>query len=232
MSLASLRDWCIDAAIFDVDGTLLDSMPAWDGLASRYLRSLGVEPRPDLEARVASMDIGESATYLANSYGLGLSPDEVRHGFMGLIARIYEQDAPAKPGAVELVRALADAGLPLAVATIGEAALASAALERLGIHDCFQELLACSELGCSKHEPTVFLAAAARLGAAPARPAVFEDTLVPVATASAAGFPVVAVKDAASDADEKRIRAASSLYVADLRDALPWCMGRPQGEED
>ncbi len=217
--------WRVAGAIFDVDGTLVDSMPAWNGLASRYLRSLGVEPAADLEARVASMDVAESAAYLREAYGLGLSAAEVQRGFMGLIARIYQEDAPAKPGAVELVRALSAAGVPLAVATIGDPALARAALTRLGMGDCFCELLACSELGVSKREPTVYREAARRLGTLPAATAVFEDTLTAVTTAAKAGFPVVAVEDAASAPDAERIRAAAALYVRNLMDALPWCMG-------
>ncbi|MDD5986281.1 MAG: HAD family phosphatase [Eubacteriales bacterium] len=208
-------------AIFDIDGTLLDSMPIWDELGARYLAARGICPEEGLGEILFPMTIEEGVRYLKRRYALPETEETIRSGLMEELALFYRRQVPLKDSAAALLHALADQGIPMMLATIGDPALEEAALRRLGVWDCFEDMLTCEELKTTKKEPRIYLEAASRLGTRPGETLVFEDVYVGVHTAAAAGFPVIAVEDAASSSERAAIRAEADLYIASFRDLPP-----------
>ena len=204
---------------FDIDGTLLDSTGVWDDLGVRYLASLGVQAEPGLEERLFVLTLDEGVAYLREHYGLAQSAGQVRQGISVVLEGFYREEVRLKPGAESLVHALRDAGVRMVLTTAGDPVLGRAALERLGIWDCFERLLSCDAYATTKAEPTIYRMAAEALGLPPREVLVVEDTLQALRCASEAGFPTCAVEDEASEADRVAIRAQADAYLRDLINA-------------
>lgn len=208
----------IRAAIFDVDGTLLDSMPIWRDAGARYLESVGKTPEQGLSERLFPMSFGEGAAYLKDRYALRETTAEIQAGVSRIIGDFYRREVQPKPGAKAFLEGLRREKVPAVLATTGEPALISAALERLELAQYFERTFTCDALGVTKRGPELYLAAAGYLNAPPEETAVFEDVLHALRAAGGAGFVTVAVEDAQSAADRAEIRACSRIYLRDFLD--------------
>lgn len=206
------------AAIFDLDGVLLDSMGIWNDLGARYLRSLGVTPEDGLNEILFSMSMEQGAEYLHTHYALPQSAAEVGAGIKGLLRDFYFYEVSAKPGAAELLAGLAARGIPMAAATSSPREHVTRALGRLGLLGYFTQIFTTTEVGVSKHEPKIYLLAAQTLNAAPTETLVFEDSLYALKTAKAAGFYTVGVYDADGERDQAGLQRDADLYVRSLWD--------------
>lgn len=203
------------AAIFDIDGTILDSMPVWQDVGARYLRAAGIEPEPGLAAILLPLSMEEGAAWLKAHYPLPESETEIRRGVERLLEKAYREEIPLKPGVHDFLEHLKASGVTLALATAGSEELAKAALTRCGVWDCFVGISTCTALHTTKEEPLIYLEAARLLGSSPSETWVFEDSLAAIRTAKRAGFHTVGVEDAASARDREVIRAESEKYIAD-----------------
>lgn len=210
----------IRGAIFDMDGTLLNSMGFWREMGARYLRSKGKTPEPNLEDKLFEMTMEESRAYMRQAYHLEESLDEISREIDQIILDFYTHEAQAKPGVAEFLEELRRASIPMVVATNTPRSPAEAALGRLGLLDHFQQVFTCSEVGLSKTDPRIFHLAARSLGSQPADTWVFEDALFAARTARAAGFPVAAVYDYVSEKDQQDLRELASLYLPDFSRAM------------
>ena len=183
-------------AIFDMDGTLVDSMGYWTGLAEEYLAGLGIREIPeDLPGRLMSMTMAQGAALLIQTFGLAVDAGELVAQQNAVMAGHYRRDIPLKPGVREYLGALRARGVSMCVASATAEPLVEACLTRLGIRDFFQFVLSCESLGVSKERPDIFHLAARRLGAEPGEVAVYEDALHAARTAKEAGYYLVAVYD-------------------------------------
>ncbi|MBQ9065895.1 MAG: HAD family phosphatase [Clostridia bacterium] len=204
------------AAIFDVDGTLIDSMPIWYDVGARYLRSCGVTPPEELWRRYFTMGLEEAAQDMREQFSLPQPMEEIKQGFLQIVERFYREEVPLKPGAGNFLKELHKAGVPMALATANTSELANAALTRLGVLEYFSVTLSCEDFGTTKKEPLVYRKAAERLGTEPSETAVFEDILLAVTTAHDAGFCAVAVEDRASAEEEEQIRRVADHYISNF----------------
>lgn len=211
----------IEGAIFDLDGTLLDSMPAWFGVCGEYLRQQGIRPRADVDEAVRTMSLPQAAEWVREAYALPDSAEDIADGALRMMERAYFDTIPPKPGAAPLLRRLHDAGIPMCVATASDRRLAQAALERLGLLPYLGEIFTCAQLGVSKDSPEIYEAARQYLGTSKAHTVVFEDSLHAAATAAKAGFPVAAVYDESSAADREALRQCAVLYLDTLEGWIP-----------
>lgn len=212
----------IKGAIFDLDGTLLDSMIVWDTIAEDYLRSRGIEPRENLTEKFKDMSLTQAARYYQRVYGLPDSVDAIIDGVKRLIATFYIEKVQAKAGALALLEQLQKMGVKMCVTTAADKFLATSALERNGLLPYFTAIIGCDEIGHSKDEPDIFFAAQRLLGTAQAYTWVFEDALHAVKTAKAAGFPVIGVYDKA-ESEAKAVQIAADYYIhsfTEMRDLL------------
>lgn len=205
----------VSGAIFDVDGTLLDSMSIWDTIGAAYLRSIGYEPREDLNAVFKSMSLHQAARYYQTAYGVTLSIKAILEGVNARLEQFYRREALLKPGAAELLERLRRDGIKLCIATATDRYLVEAALDRCGVLPCVEEIFTCGEVGHGKDEPYIFEAALRSLGTERGQTWVFEDALYAIRTAKGAGFPVAAVYDS-HETDQAEVCRLADLYLPDL----------------
>ncbi len=205
----------IRGAIFDVDGTLLDSMFIWDTIGETYLRSIGYEPREKLNEVFKNMSLFQAARYYRTEYGVTLSIDEIMNGVNAMLERYYRFEVPLKPGVAELLERLRQNGVRLCIATATDRHLVEAALDRCGVLSCFGEIFTCNEVGHGKDEPDIFEAALRFLGTRREETLVFDDALYAVRTAKEAGFPVAAVYDS-HEKNQEGLRALADFYIEDF----------------
>lgn len=203
----------VKGAIFDMDGTLLDSMPVWRDAGDRFLLQRGIAPPPGLYQALKSFDMPQTAQYLLEHFPLQGSLQETIDSINSLVMEQYQSAVPLKEGVLPLLLYLQERGVRLCAATASDRVLAEAAFSRTGILPYFERILTCTEEGISKTRPEFYRQAAAKLGLLPQETAVFEDALHAVKAARAAGFFVVAVAEPSAREDEREIRKTADLFV-------------------
>ena len=206
----------IKGAIFDIDGTLLDSMPVWENAGARYLATLGIEARSDLKERLDALSLPEGALYMQKEYKLSVTTEEILEGVNQVVKDFYFKEAVLKPGVCDLIQKLKKNQVRLIIATATDAEMAKAALIRNDIWKDFDGMITCEEAGAGKTSPKVFELAREHLQTKKEETWVFEDSLYAVKTASGAGFPVCSIYDAYSRDNTEEIRTFSDIYVKDF----------------
>ena len=212
-------------AIFDLDGTLTDSMYIWDWVPGELIRRLGGTPPPDLAYTIREMSRQEAADYLIHTFHLPLNAAQLMEKVNALVDGEYRDKVPLKPGARTLLRRLQQLGVPCAIATASETRQAQQALERLGVWDCFSFAISASQYG-PKTRPDLYWEAARRLGVSPQRTLVFEDALHAARSAREGGFLVVGVYDSSSQEEQQALRSVSDWYLNTLDDPEFLCQLR------
>ena len=201
-------------AIFDMDGTLVDSMPYWHSLGREFLRSKGVTG--DVEAvlqQIKPMTMLESSELFIREFGLEGSPESVSAEMNGMMDEHYRADIPLKKGVRELLDQLHEAGKTMCVASATAEPLMDACLTRLGVRPYFQFLLSCETVGAGKNQPDVYFESAKRLGCEPGEAAVYEDALYAAETAKKAGFYTVGVYDESAAHHWERLTALADETI-------------------
>lgn len=204
----------IKAAIFDLDGTLLDSTTMWENLGERFLQSRDIVPEEDLRDKIWDLSLPESAAFFKREYALSMSEEEIIARLNELSESVYTSEVPLKSGVKRLLGSLQMLDIKTALATAADKNLASAALARTGISEHFSGIFSCSEHG-AKTSPDIFLKAAELLGTSPQETVVFEDSLTAVQTAKAAGFITAAVFDK-SEKNPDLLRDTADFYGENL----------------
>jgi len=202
----------LDGAIFDLDGTLLDSMSVWNTVGEDYLRSRGMEPHENLNEKFKNMSLYQAACYYQSEYGMSGSAEEIMDGVNRMIAHFYTDEVQPKAGVPSLLAALKKRGVKMCVATATDRPLVEAALSRCGLLGYFGEIFTCSSVGQGKDEPDIFYAALGFLGTPKESTWVFEDALHAARTAKAAGFPVLGVYDC-SEENQTALAKLADIYV-------------------
>jgi len=198
-------------AIFDMDGTLIDSMVFWKNLASEYLATKGVTQIPEnILARIKPMTMSESAALFQQEFGLTGDPEEEMNAMMDAH---YRNDIPLKPGVREYLQMLRNRGVRMCVASATAEPLMEVCLTRLGVRNYFEFLLSCETVGAGKRSPLVYHESAQRLNTAPAEIAVYEDALYAVQTSKDAGYYVVGVYDDSAAKDWQTIECIADEVV-------------------
>ena len=208
----------IKGAIFDLDGTLLDSMSIWDTIGEIYLRSLGIEPRENLAETFKTFTLEESAEYYRAHYGVTLSVGEIVDGVNGMIEDLYRNTVPLKNGVAEFLERLSRDGVKMCVATVTDKYLVEAALTRLQVRQYFGEIFTTAEVGCGKNHPTIYRVALDYLGTEKCETLVFEDAFHALMTAKGDGFPVAAVYDE-HESRQTEMKANGDYYITDFETA-------------
>ena len=206
--------------IFDMDGTLVDSMPIWKSLSRDYLQARGHQPTQAQLDAMGPMTMLEGAAFLMDTFGVEGPPERIIAEMHAVMEAHYRTDIPLKPGVGAYLERLREEGAKLCVATATAEPLARACLERLEVAGYFDFILSCETVGAGKTKPDVYLEAARRLGACPAETAVFEDALYAAQTAREAGFYVVGIPEAAYQDDWSALEELADETILDWRKAL------------
>lgn len=209
------------AAIFDLDGTLLDSMGAWDQIDEDFLGKRGIEVPEDFMETVAVMPYREIAKYCIKRFNLiNDTPEGLMAEWTEMARDFYANNVEPKEGAVEYLQALKDSGAKLAVATSLPSELRDLAMKHAGIYDFFDTMVSVEDVNdTGKDDPAAYLLAAKRLGVEPKDCTVFEDSLLGVQSAQDAGMTAVGVADDSSAGEWMKIYAVADKAISDYSEA-------------
>lgn len=204
----------IRGAIFDMDGTLLDSMIVWDHLSQRYFRKFGLEiPEEEFAALEGHTQQQYAEHFCARYAEITETPEEMIAGMDQLIDSRYAELAKPRCGVLEFLEELKKNGVQMAIATLTDRRHAEKALIDRDMMEYFSFMLTIEDVGVNKFRPDIFLKAAERMGLAPEECMVFEDAPYAAETAKRAGFQVCGVIEPYYSAGEAQLRAASDVVV-------------------
>lgn len=210
-------------AIFDMDGTLIDSMGYWRDLAAEYLELNGVARErftPEIAERIKPLTVRDTGALFIELFGIPATPESVANEINRIMNAHYENDVPLKPGAKEYLTQLKSQGVRMCIASATDRALVRKCLTRLGIIDFFDFTISCEEVGSGKNKPDVYIEAARRLGALPSETAVYEDALFAAKTAKQGGFYLVGVYDTNALAGWPELTKLADELITDWEKAL------------
>ena len=205
-------------AIFDMDGTLIDSMVFWKNLATEYLTSKGIREIPaEILEQIKPMTMSESAALFQTAFGL---TGDIESEMNAMMDAHYRNDIPLKPGVQEYLQKLHARGVRMCVASATAEYLMDACLARLGVRDYFEFLLSCETVGAGKRSPIVYHTSAQRLNVMPQEIAVYEDALYAIQTAKKAGYYVVGIYDASAADSWQAIEEMADEIIINWEEAL------------
>lgn len=202
----------INAAIFDMDGTFLDSMPYWMNAGSFFLESLQIQGEENLGEKLLDMTLPEGCIYLKEKYSLNLSPEQIEEKIKNILLSAYTNKISFKGTSLSFLKKLKESGSKIAVCTHTERSLFSPAFKRLGLENFFDYVISAKEFGLSKSHPEIFFHVAEKLNSKPEETWVFEDALYAIITAKRAGFKTAGIFDSSSQKDEEKIKKIATKY--------------------
>ena len=154
----------IKGAIFDLDGTLLDSMFIWRDMASNYLKTLGIVPSDDLFDMVRTMNLDETADYFRAEYGITKTNTEMIKEIDDMVEGYYYHTVEKKEHVIEFLTLLESKGVKMCIATATDRHLVEPAMKRTGLDRYIPKIFTSSETGSSKDSPEIFMDALSYLG--------------------------------------------------------------------
>ena len=209
----------IKAAIFDYDGTVIDSMGMWGRASSDFVRNvLGREPEEGLDALVKTISLEQSAAIFREKYGAVGTEKEIVAQVLDSVIDRYRTDLQLKPGVERVLQDLKDHGIRMCVATASLREMIEAGNSRLGLEPYFEQIFTCMEVGANKRKPDIYNKAAEYFGTAPEETLVFEDVIHAARTASQAGYRLVGVYDRDSDREWENIKSLSRISLESFHD--------------
>lgn len=211
----------IKGAVFDLDGTLLDSLGVWSDVDRKFFAKRNIPMPQDYFEKIKALDLRDAARYTKARFSLPDAESSLVDEWLGLVGEEYRSHVCAKPAAAEYLRYLASRGTGLAIATSSSPALFLPALERLGIGGLFSAFVTTRDVARGKDFPDVYFEAARRLGLPASECAVFEDILAGVRSANAGGFFSVAVYDESSSSEKEALAREADLFVHGFGELLP-----------
>lgn len=215
----------IKAVIFDLDGTLVDSMDLWRDIDIEFLGERGIEYEEALQEKIEGMSFTETAVYCKELYGLTESVEELKAIWNRMAKDKYRYEVQLKPGAKEFLDLLKKKGIKMGIATSNSTEL----IEAVNAAHHFDHYMSCIVTACSvnkgKPAPDVYLEAARRLHVSPDECLVFEDIVKGIQAGKAAGMKVCAVEDRSSAGQRDRKKELSDYYIETYHDIMKEAVG-------
>lgn len=203
----------ISGAIFDLDGTLTDSMGIWVEMSVSYIVRNGHTPVPNTSRELANMTMAQVCDYYCQTYGEHTTVEEMSAEVYRIAREKYENDVLPKPGIIDVLEDFRRRGIKMCVASMTPRELVYLTLKKNAMLDYFEDILSCETIGAGKDDPLIFEMALDILRTPKTETPVFEDTLSAAQTAKAAGFPIVGVYDRYSPDVQEQLKALSDIYV-------------------
>lgn len=204
--------------IFDVDGTILDSMSIWMDAGKLYLESLGIKTDENIGEVMFEMTMEQGAKYLQDNYNVELSIEEICQGINDRVFEFYEKEAPEKEGIREVLEKAKKRKISMTIATSTDRPMIEAALKRLDLIDYFQEIFTTTEVGKGKDSPDIFNKAMLAMNTSPENTWLFDDAAYSLATAKKMGINTVGVYDVHSDGRQDEVKKFSNVYIKEWRE--------------
>lgn len=209
------------AFLFDLDGTLVDSMWIWRNIDIEYLNRFGLELPEDLQNCIEGMSFTETAQYFKERFSIPDSLEQMKADWNRMAWDKYLHEVKAKAGIRRFLTYHSSRGVKMAIATSNSRELTEAVVEALGLTDAFDAIITGCDVAHGKPSPDVYLEAASQLGIPPQDCLVFEDLIPGILAGRNAGMTVAAVEDDYSLHQERQKRELADLYIADYRLLLP-----------
>ena len=207
-----------EAVIFDMDGSLVDSMWVWKDIDIEYLGRFGLDIPDDLQQEIEGMSFTETARYFRDRFGLDRSVEQIRADWNEMAWDKYRSRVMLKPGAREFLDYFRSQGIKLGIATSNSREIVDMVMEARGVADYFSCITTACEAKKGKPAPDVYLLTAQQLSVDPKNCLVFEDIVFGIQAGKAAGMEVCAVDDAYSAYQEAEKRSLADYYIKDFRE--------------
>lgn len=206
-------------AIFDLDGTIVDSMGMWRSLDRRFVESQGKEYDAELSRAIVGMTLAQAAEYFNKTLELGKSTEQILAEWEDFLHDQYENHIPIKRSCDKLIEKWHQEGVKMCVATLTDKDMAEKILAKFGLLDKMIMVHTVEEAGKSKMHPDIYLNCAEKMGLKPSECVVLEDTCHAIETAKNAGFIVYAIDEDTAVKKEK-IKSLCDRYIMDFKELL------------
>lgn len=202
-----------DGAIFDMDGTIIDSMRIWSDIDKRFFAAHDMDIPKGLQQKIAHMNFKEMAQYFKDTFSFSESVEEINQMWMNMAKEEYSYNIKLKPYVKEFLASLKERNYKISLATSNQKDLYEPCLKNNKILEYFDYLLNTNVYSTSKDEPTIYLEASKKMNTPVEKTVVFEDIYPAIKTAKNAGFKVIAIYDDSSKDREKDIRYLADDYI-------------------
>ena len=205
-----------DCVIFDLDGTLIDSMGIWHQIDIDYLGGKGIHLPDDLQQKIEGKSFSETAVYFKERFSLPETIEEIMEVWNVMSYEMYTTKVTLKKGVVNILEHIKTKGKKLAIATSNSAHLTAAVLKSMNIDGYFDTIVTGTDVTCGKPNPEIYLKVADRLNVLPEKCFVFEDIISGIMAGKNAGMTTCAVEDNYSlDVKDKKAELAD-YYTVDF----------------
>ncbi len=208
------------AAIFDLDGTIIDSMYVWEKVDRDFLTQRGIPVTREYTETVRGMFFETAAEYTQKTYGLKESVEQIVNIWLDMARHEYACHVRLKPYTKEYLDYLRNKGVKLGMATSSDPGLLEPVLKSNGIDHYFDEICYTSQVGKNKSHPDIYIYTARKLGVSEKNCIVFEDIPEGIDGANKADMFTVAVYDEASKDSEQYLRSVADKYIFDFSDMM------------
>ena len=210
----------IKAAIFDLDGTLVDSMWVWEQIDIDFLKSKGYTPPKDLKDDITHLTFRQTAEYFKDRFNLSDSIDEITDTWNNLAYDFYSSKVKLKDGVIPFFNKLKSLNIKIGLATSNSLPLLEATLKNNGIYHLFDAITVTDEVKKSKENPDVYLLCANKLNVSPKNCVVFEDIIAAVNGAKLAGMKVIGIYDKASEDQKEILTQTCDRYILNYNELI------------
>lgn len=203
----------VQAAIFDLDGTLIDSLGIWHKIDIDYLKSKNLTVPEDLHTDIGHLSFSQTAEYFKKRFNIEDSIETIMATWNDMAFKLYSTSTPLKEGAKEFLSYLKSKGIKIGLATSNSTTLLEITLKQNGVYELFDSITTTSEVSNGKDHPDVYLLSAKKMNVHPSNCIVFEDLLVAIKSAKSVGMKTVAIEDRESINDKEAILNIVDMYL-------------------
>ncbi len=210
----------IDAVIFDMDGTIVDSMWIWKGVDNDFFKHYQINAAGYDDSEIDGLGFTETAEFFKARYSMEASVEEIKDFWNDMALEKYRMQTELKPGVREILKLLRSRGIRIGISTSNSRFLVDEFLDCRDVTDYFEAITTVCDVSMGKPSPDVYLATAVKLGIPPERCLVFEDIPMGILAGKNAGMRVCAVEDSYSAGVREEKEELADFYIDSFTELL------------